>query len=253
MNNKNLKLIVKRILAYMIDILIVTILASLITTIPIFNKEYKKYENLYNEFQSKYTEYTNIIIQINDSYEDKTISEEEYSKLQESETYKTIIEEKYNDLIIDKKEYNDIKKSIDDKYITIADEYNYKLQKLGIYNSIITLICTLIYFGILQYFLKGQTIGKKIMSIKVRSIIPKELNIITLILRSLIINNILLNAINLIFLSYTSRTIFNEADNIISLLISIVEAITIFLVITREDHRGLHDLLLKTTVVSTKE
>ena len=36
-------------------------------------------------------------------------------------------------------------------------------------------------------------------------------------------------------------------------IVSIIEAITIYLVITRPDHRGLHDLLCNTKVIDTKE
>lgn len=253
MKKSNLKIIVKRITAYIIDIMLVTIIASLVTCIPVFNKEYEKYQKIYDEYQDIYNEYTNIIVLINDSYKDKKIDSEEYTKLLEAETYKTIIEEKYDDEIIDEDEYEDIKKFIDDKYLTIANDYNYKLQKIGIYNSIVTLACTLLYFGVLQYFLKGQTIGKKIMSLKVISITSDKLNIFTYILRSLIVNNVFLNGVNVSILAFTSREIFTKANNIISFLISLIEAIIIFLVITREDHRGLHDLLLKTQVVSTKE
>jgi len=249
MNNLNLKLLVKRMLAYMIDIIIITIFATLITYIPLFNKQNEKYQKIYDEFQEIYTEYTSTTVLLNDSYNDKMISEEEYQKLLEKETYKNIIEEKYIDLEINEDEYEEIKEYIEDKYNSISKDYNYKLQKLGIYNSIIILISTLLYFGILQYFLKGETIGKKVMYLKVVSANNKKINILNYLLRCLIINNILFNAISILFLTFSSETIYNKADNVISFLVSIVEAIIIFLVITREDHRGLHDLICNTKVI----
>ena len=48
-----------------------------------------------------------------------------------------------------------------------TNEYNYILGKIAISDSIITLLTTLFYFGILQYFLKGQTIGKKILKLNI--------------------------------------------------------------------------------------
>ena len=48
----------------------------------------------------------------------------------------------------------------------------------------------------------------------------------------------------------TSKKVYTNASNTISLLISITEAIIIFLVMTREDNRGLHDLLFNTKVIS---
>ena len=253
MINISYQKIIKRVLAYMIDILIVTIIASLITYIPIINKQFDKYQTIYDEYKEIYSEYTNTIILLNDSYEDKEITEEEYQSLLEKERYSSIIESKYSDQIITQEEHEEITSLIEEEYSKIAQDYNYKLQKNSIYNSIITLICTLLYFGVLQYFLKGESIGKKIMHLKIVSANGKKINILNYLLRSLIVNNVFLNGINILFLAFTSEQIFSQADQMISLLISIIEAIIIFLIITREDNRGLHDLLCNTKVISTKE
>ena len=47
MKNLDLKIVLKRVGAYMIDIIITICLATLITTIPVFNKKYQKYHRLY--------------------------------------------------------------------------------------------------------------------------------------------------------------------------------------------------------------
>lgn len=253
MKNLDLKIVLKRVGAYMIDIIITICLATLITAIPVFNKKYQKYQDKYQEYTQIYTDYTNIKNLLSSSYEDSEISEEEYNKLLEYNLYKNIFSSYYEDSKITKDEYDDILEDINKTYTNTAKEYNYELQKLGITNSLITLITTLVYFGIIQCLLKGSTLGKKIMSLKVVSANDKKITIFNYLLRSLIINNVLLNGINLIFLSYTSKEIFLQCDNIISLLVSIIEAITIYLVITRPDHRGLHDLLCNTKVIDTKE
>lgn len=249
MENLNIKKLFKRVFAYMIDIMVVVIITSLLSYIPIFNKNSDKYQTLYNEYGEIYEEYTNINIVLNDSYEDETISIEEYEKLIEIETYKEFIESKYDDGIIDESEYKKITKEITEKYTNIAQDYNYKMQKAGISNSVLTITSTFIYFGIIQYFLKGQTIGKKILKLKVVSANDKKINILNFILRTLIINNVLLNTIDIILLASISKDIYFQSANITSLLKSIIEAITIFLVMTRQDNRGLHDLLFNTKVI----
>lgn len=253
MNNLDLSPVLKRVGAYMIDILLTLTLATLITSLPFLNTRYQKYQKVYNEYQEVYNDYTNTLILLDDSFKDKSITEEEYTKLSISKMYSALFESLYEDKVIDEDEYNKAKKEIDKIYTDTATDYNYRLQKLGIYNSIITISTTFIYFGIVEYFLKGQTIGKKLLHLKIVSANDKKLTILNYILRCLIINNVLLNSTNLIFLAFTSQTIFTKCDSIISLLVSIIEAITIYLVIVRKDHRGLHDLICNTKVITTKE
>lgn len=253
MNNLDLSPVLKRVGAYMIDILITLIIATLITSLPFLNTRYQKYQKVYNEYQEVYNDYTDTLILLDDSFKDKNITKEEYDKLSASKMYSDLFESLYEDEVIDEDEYNEAKKEIDKIYTDTATDYNYRLQKLGIYNSIITIATTFIYFGIIQFFLKGQTVGKKLLHLQVVPANDKKLTILNYILRCLIINNVLLNSINLLFLSFTNQTIFTKCDSIISLLVSIIEAITIYLVIVRKDHRGLHDLICNTKVITTKE
>lgn len=249
----NIRPVLKRVLAYSIDILIVLILASFITEIPIFNNNMDKYEKTYQEYQEKYDEYAKYLNLLEEKYQDSEITEEEYNELISKEIYQEIITSKYEDKKITKGEYNKIKEELNTEYSSIAKDYIYKLNKQGIFNSIITLSTTLLYFGIIQYFLKGQTIGKKILKLKIVSASNKKLNIFNYILRTLVVNNILLNGISILFLLLATKTVYLQVDNILGMLVSISEAIIIFLVLTREDQRGLHDLLFNTKVVSTTE
>lgn len=249
----NIKPFMKRLGAYTIDMFIILIISSLISSIPALNKDMDKYQKTYEEYEEKYNAYAEYITLLEESYEDKEITEEEYNKLLETETYKEIISSKYEDTKISEKEYTEIISEINEEFDKVASDYVYILSKEGVSNSIITLICTLLYFGILQYILKGQTIGKKILKLQVVSASNKKLNIFNYILRSLIVNDILLNGVGIAFLLLSTKSVYISADKVIRTIISIIEAIIIFLVLTREDTRGLHDLLFNTKVISTAE
>lgn len=253
MNKLDLKPVLKRIGAYMIDIIVTVMVATLITNIPIINTKYQKYQDKYQEYQKLYTEYTNTKNLLKESYNDSVITKEEYEKLIKDNSYQEIITKYYEDEKITADEYDSISSDIDKEYTETAQDYNYELQKLGIYNSIVTLSTTLVYFGVIAYLFKGQTLGKKLLNIQIVSANDKKLTIFNYLLRSLIVNNVLLNGINLIFLGFTSKETFLKCDNIISLLISLIEATIIYLVIVREDHRGLHDLICNTKVIDTKK
>ena len=253
MNKLNLEPTIKRVSAYMIDILLVTIIASLITSIPLLNKNYHKYQEKYNEYQEKYKQYIDINKELKESYQDELINEEEYNNLLKNNLYQEKLTSIYEDNTITKEEYNDLLNDIDKEYNQTVKDNNYKLKKLGISNSVITILTTLLYFGIIQYLFKGQTLGKRILNLKVVSSNNKKLTIINYLLRTLIINNILLNGINVLFLSLTTRNIFEKCDNIVSFLITFIETLTIYYVISRKDNRGVHDLICHTKVISTKE
>lgn len=246
----NLKPIIKRVAAYMIDLFVVLIIASIVSSIPFLNKNMDAYQKTYKEYENKYKEYSEYMTLLQETYQDEEMTEEEYNKLIAKEKYQDILISKYEDNKITKGEYKEIIEEINKEFDKVASDYVYKLNKQGISNSIITLSCTLIYFGVIQYFLKGQTIGKKILKLKVISASDKKINIFNYLLRSLIVNDVLLNAIGIIFLAFASQKLYTSANNTIGMIISIVEAIIIFLVLTREDKRGLHDLLFNTKVIS---
>lgn len=253
MNKLDLKPVLKRVGAYMIDIFITVLIATLITNIPIINTKYQKYQDKYQEYQNIYTEYQNTKNQLKESYSDSEITKEEYEELIKDNSYQEIIAKYYEDEKITADEYDSISSEIDKQYTNIAQDYNYELQKLGIYNSIVTLSTTLVYFGIIAYIFKGQTLGKKLLNLQIVSANDKKLTIFNYLLRSLIVNNVLLNGINLIFLGFASKETFLSCNNIISLLVSLIEATIIYLVIIRTDHRGLHDLICNTKVIETKK
>jgi len=249
----NLKPLMKRICAYIIDLFLVLIIASLVSSIPVLNKNMDDYQNTYEEYEVEYNEYIDYLELLEEAYKDEEITEEEYNKIVEIEAYKEIIKDEYEDNKISKGEYKEIIEEVNEEFNEIVEDYDYELSKTGVSNSVITLVCTLLYFGVIQYFLKGQTIGKKILKLKVVSASDKELNILNYILRSLIVNDVLLNIVGILFLVLTSKSVYLQANNIVGILISITEAVIIFLVMTREDQRGLHDLLFNTKVISTEE
>ncbi len=246
----NLTPLIKRVCAYMIDIIIVMYLSTIITSIPFLRKNTTEYQNKYSEYQEQSNKIKNYSELLSNSYIDNEITNEEYDKLLKENLYTELLTEKYEDNKISKGEYKEITNKINEDTTNLTNDYNYILGKIAISDSLITIITTLLYFGVIQYFLKGQTVGKKLLNLQVVSASKKEINILNYILRSLIINNVLLNSVGIIFLAYSSKKVYLKVDSTLSLLVSIVEAITIFLVMTREDKRGLHDLLFNTKVIS---
>lgn len=247
--NNNFRIFFKRAAAYLIDIVIVFVLGTVISCLPIFNKDHKAYQEVYNEFNDfleKNDEFRN---KIKDDYKDGIINQEEYDKLILFDQYNNLIIDKYDDKEINNEEYQKILDDVDKINDEKIEFYNYKLKKLSISNTLITLGCMLGYFGFLQYFLKGKTVGKLVLKLRIVSISGKRVGLLLLIVRSLIVNNIFINLLNLGCLWLFKMNTYNEIVSILDMIISVVEAVIIYLIITREDGRGLHDLITKTKVI----
>ena len=189
----------KRLFAYIIDILIVTILTTMIcSAIPSKNENVEK-------------------------------------KLSELST--ELIEKK-----IDNKEYID-------KYKDLMYESN-KNEKA---TTAITLVLTIAYFVVFQYMNKGQTIGKKLLGLRVvSSETKKEVSILKGLLRSILPISIISNTISIALINILTKKVYINLYLAASELETLFIFVTVFLILYRKDGRGLHDMIANTMVVSEK-
>lgn len=162
-------------------------------------------------------------------------------KVETKDLAKTV--EKYNKGEITPKEY--VKEIAGD---------NYKIESSRVPSYLVTLTLVLVYFVIFQFKNKGQTLGKKLMNIKVASIEEKqELHINDYLLRSLIINEMIFNILNVVAVFIFKGTTFTYVNSILIFLNMTILFITAIMVISRKDNRGIHDLLAKTKVVELEK
>ena len=191
----------KRIVAYIIDIFIVTVVVSAISMIPRIDPYKKDYEKAYNE---------------------------------------------YLDIVSDAQNEN----SVDYKDRII--ELNYDIYKYRVVSNIISVISLVGYFGILQMVMNGQTVGKKVLKIKVVGNNGKKLNFGNYFLRTLILNNIFFTVINMIAVYILKGSNFYYFTYIVNMLQSTIYMILIIMMVLRKDNRGLHDLLAGTKVIDVE-
>lgn len=129
-------------------------------------------------------------------------------------------------------------------------EISYDLNKSGYVYIIGNIAITLLYYGVFVYFTKGQTLGKRLMNIKIVSNKDKELKIYNYFIRAIILNGIIGNVITLIAICF-SRNTYYQINGIGSDIISILYILIFVTVVI--NGRGLHDYIAGTKIVSTKE
>jgi uncharacterized RDD family membrane protein YckC len=187
----------KRIIAFVIDIVIVSLVVSLINLLPL------------------------------DPYKDKY-----------KDTY-----EKYNEVV--QKSTEDEKNDYKDEII----ELNYEVYKYRTYSSMFSATALILYFGVLPLVMNGQTLGKKIMKLRVVSNNEKKLNFWKYLIRIVILNNIWLSLINVGAVYVVSGVKFYYVTYVISMLSSLIYMLNLIMVMFRKDNRGLHDMVAGTKVI----
>ena len=126
---------------------------------------------------------------------------------------------------------------------------DYDLNYYGASYNIITIISYISYFVLFQYFNKGQTLGKKLMKIKIINKDDTKVSFFKLLLREVIIFGLGANICNVILIFIISKSYYINISSIINLISNCFILLVMFLIIFRKDNLGLHDILFKTKVV----
>ena len=204
----------KRFLAYIIDIIIITLIASLFSEINILNPYLEEYEN----------------------------TSTEYLEIVKNSITNTTLTNVTNETSLSL--YN-----LDDKLVNTA----YNLSYYGIYVLIITLVVKLLYFVVFTYYNDGKTIGKALLKLKIKRKSNRKLKVIDLLIRSAIGYGLIFDLINILLLKLCDVKSYISINGIVSYFEYGLFAAIIIMILFRKDNRGLHDLIADTKVISTKE
>lgn len=137
-----------------------------------------------------------------------------------------------------------------DEYVMNYGDIYYELIKENGISTLISIILSIGYFIVFQLYNKGQTLGKKLLKIKIISD-DKELSMNQMIFRCLLSNFILVNIINFAFLIFASKYVYIIATGSIEAINYIVAIVSIIMATTKEG-RTIHDRIAHTRVVMAK-
>ncbi len=159
-----------------------------------------------------------------------------------------------NNLINLNNQLNTISENFINKTITMKEYFNqyssieYLVNKEMFLQNLFSLILMIGYFVILPYYYNGQTIGKKMMKIKIVKEDDK-LTINDLALRSLLANGIAMTFIELALIFLIKDTSYFITISILSFVQFLLVITSIFMILYRKDKKALHDIVCKTLVV----
>lgn len=162
-----------------------------------------------------------------------------------NENYSAYLEE-YEKVQID---YLEGKTSADE-YVNQSVEVVRDLDYSNVMTSVVGVIVFILYFVVFQFYNNGQTLGKKLMGVRVVSITGDEkASMNQYVLRSLLVNSLVCNILLIGMVLFMSRDIYFYAKFIVEGIQSILILASAFMVIYSASGRGLHDKMAATRVV----
>lgn len=137
-----------------------------------------------------------------------------------------------------------------EEYLEEYKDVLYDYQKETILQSGISLVLTVAYYVVFQYMNKGQTLGKKILKIRVvDKNTEKPISILKGLLRSFIIYSILSGFVCILLLYIINKEYYFISYSVLLVFEAIFTLVTTILVLYKKDGRGLHDIMANTMVI----
>ena len=155
------------------------------------------------------------------------------------------IEKKYNEVYD-----NYIKGEITaEQYLDEYTKVYYDMQKANALPNAINTVLIIAYFIVFQYLNKGQTIGKKLLKIKIVNEDKKDISLKQMLIRGIMIYSILSSLINIILFFNVSRKVYMTSYLSVGAIESLILFLSAIFILYRNDKKALHDIASKSIVI----
>ncbi len=142
------------------------------------------------------------------------------------------------------------KKKIDiNTYINRTVDISYDMARESGLSTIIGIALSILYFVVYQFRCNGQTIGKKLLKIRVVKKDDSNLTMNNMLFRSLIIDSILVDIIILCLSIFANKDIYFYGVGIVQFIQYLIIFVSCLIILSRKDRQGLHDMVANTEVV----
>jgi len=249
-----MKKFASRLIAFLIDFILTSALIVAISSISIFNPNIDSINYNYKKYYTLTDEYYNLVEELDSTYlTDGVIStsesEEIYIKYHD-------LYDCFKDITLDEgisiSQTEELNTSIATRYTSLSNEIMLKIASLNIYELIISIIIYISYFGILQYRLNGQTVGKRLLRIRVinNKDNSKKVSLFKYIIRAILVSSLIFTIIDFIIASITnSVSFYTNVNYYLSMIKYVYELSFIICILIRNDMRSIDDIILGTDVI----
>ena len=163
-----------------------------------------------------------------------------------SDKYKAAVAEE--DKLIDEFVNQEVKldQFIDDYY-----EARFTEEKEKTPFTLISAVLYVGYFATFAYYNRGQTLGKKLLKIRVVDVDGNDVSHNILLCRVLVICGVLTSLISVSLLQIINGSNYLSTVGLVQFIQSIILLTSFFMIAFRADKRGLHDVIFKTKVIKS--
>lgn len=138
------------------------------------------------------------------------------------------------------------------EYVNQLVDINYDIAKQTGIITLVSIAISLLYYVLYVYKNDGQSIGKKIMRIKIKKKDKdKELTMNDLLFRTMILQGTLVSIIGFCTILFLDKDTYLATNSLLNLVQYSILIISFFLVAFTKEKQGLHDIVAKTEVVCT--
>ena len=138
------------------------------------------------------------------------------------------------------------------EYVNQLVDINYDIAKQTGIITLISIAISLLYYVLYVYKNDGQSIGKKMMKIKIqKKDKDKELTMNDLLFRTMILQGTLVSIIGFCTILFLDKDTYLATNSLLNLVQYSILLVSFFLIAFTKEKQGLHDKLVGTIVVCT--
>lgn len=138
-----------------------------------------------------------------------------------------------------------------EEYVNQLVDISYDIAKQTGIATLIGIAISLLYYVLYVYKNDGQTIGKKMMKIKIKKKNDNQLTMNDLLFRTMILQGTLVSIIGFCTILFLDKDTYLATNSLLNLVQYSILLISFFLIAFTKEKQGLHDKLVGTVVVCT--
>ena len=138
-----------------------------------------------------------------------------------------------------------------EEYVNQLVDISYDIAKQTGIATLVGIAISLLYYVLYVYKNDGQTIGKKMMKIKIKNKNDDQLTMNDLLFRTMILQGTLVSIIGFCTILFLDKDTYLATNSLLNLVQYSVLLVSFFLIAFTKEKQGLHDKLVGTIVVCT--
>ena len=138
-----------------------------------------------------------------------------------------------------------------EEYVNQLVDISYDIAKQTGIATLVGIAISLLYYVLYVYKNDGQTIGKKMMKIKIKKKNDDQLTMNDLLFRTMILQGTLVSIIGFCTRLFLDKDTYLATNSLLNLVQYSILLVSFFLIAFTKEKQGLHDKLVGTIVVCT--